>query len=459
MRQAANQNRSFGTVALLAAIVFVGTFTGCLKDTHEFVPHQENVLISAHGVVLDEQDLPVNMTTVETGGGMTSTDPNGVFIFSNVVVPANQTNITFKKEGYFDNHKAIQPSESIPSLTVRLQSLGQDYFVSGAAGGNVSSPSDVNMIVYPSTILQNGQPYNGQMKVNISYLNPLLPNLYTKLPGEALAVDENGVKGLLRHYGTVFFQFRDEQNEPLQADAGRGFEIKIPIPSELSADAPDELDFWKLDVATNTWQRQGISQRNGGYYTAIVFEEGIYSVQDIVEYVSLQGQILDTDGKEMPNALISLSREGHLLNNKLWTDENGGFTTFVPLREDLTLHVEDECYESITELNIGPFISKTDLGEIEVDPGENYWEISGQLLKCSAIPEGVTEGYSIIQTATHYWIIPVDQGFFRLNLFICSRSIQVRGMDIENQLEADGVPITIVDKPRVFNTGVIKACQ
>jgi len=459
MRQNANQNRSFGLTAVFAAIVVLGSMTGCLKDSHEFVPNQVNVQISAHGVVLDEQNLPVNMTTVETGGGMTSTDTNGVFIFSNVVVPADETNITFKKEGYFDTHKAIPPSESIPSLTVRLQSLGNDYIINGSSGRSFSNPDQVEMIIYASTIFQDGQVFTGDMTANISYLSPLLPDLYTKLPGESLATDENGQIGLLEHFGTVFFQFRDEQNEPLEADENRGFEIKIPIPSSLTADAPDELGFWKLDVMTNMWKQQGYAQRNGNFYSTVVFEEGIYSVQDIREFIKLKGKIEDTDGKEIANALVSIAKEGHELQQKLWTDKDGAFTVYVPLREDLTLNVEDECFRSIKELNIGPFISKTDLGSIEVDPGNNYWEISGQLLKCASISEGVTEGYSIIQTDTHYWIIPVNQGFFRLNLFICSQSINVRGMDIENQMAADGAPIRIDDKPRVFNTGVMKACR
>ena len=117
----------FNWLAVCLAVVSLA-ISGCLKDREEFIPDIENVQTNAFGVVLDEQDLPVNMTTVVAEGETTETDDFGVFIFTNVVVPSEAARLVFTKEGYFETVRSFIPNEeSTPSITVRLHSLGANY--------------------------------------------------------------------------------------------------------------------------------------------------------------------------------------------------------------------------------------------------------------------------------------------------------------------------------------------
>ena len=434
--------------------------TGCLKDTETFIPYQDNVQISAFGVVLDEQDLPVFQAMITVEGETTSADSNGVFIFNDIVVPADLTSIKFSKEGYFDAYRTVVPGEGMPTLTVRMLSLGQDYNFNSSTGGIIYTPYDVDFTIPPNVLEDNQGSYSGDVTLNISYLDPLSPNLYTRLPGSPLASNEAGQLGLLEHFGSVLFECRGATDQSLRANDGNFISVRIPVPDDLSGQAPDMIDLWRLNQLENIWEWVGTANRDGDYYVADVKEEGTYSVQRHLEFATIEGRVIDKNDRPVANALIAINSTDSPIKQRIWTSENGRFKTYVPIRKDLDLSIEDECYSSLRSLQIGPYLSSSDIGDLDIDTGNDYWSISGQLIKCASVSEGVDNGYTVVQTASHHWIIPVDQGYFSVDIFICSNDFSISGRDIQADKNANGAIIDdLANKPRTFNAGIFKACD
>jgi hypothetical protein len=434
--------------------------TGCLKDTETFIPYQDNVQISAFGVVLNEQDLPVFQAMVTVEGETTSADSNGVFIFNDIVVPADLTSIKFSKEGYFDAYRTVVPGEGMPTLTVRMLHLGQDYNFNAGTGGIIYTPYDVSFTI-PPNILQDGQSlYTGEVRINASYIDPLSPNLYTRLPGSPLARNDADQLGLLEHFGSVLLECRGSADESLNTTDGNFITVRIPIPADLAGLAPDSIDLWQLDLVENEWLWTNKAYKEGDFYVAKVTKEGTYSVQRHLEFTSLEGRVIDKNDQPVSNALISLGSTNSPIKQRIWTSDHGRFKTYIPIRQALDLNIEDECYTSLRSAQIGPFLSSSDIGDLDIDTGNDYWTISGQLIKCASISEGVENGYTVVSTASHHWIIPVNQGYFSVDIFICSNDFSISGRDIQADKNANGAIIDdLASKPREFYAGIFKACD
>lgn len=448
-------------LAVCLAVMSI-TLSGCLKDREEFIPDIENVQTNAFGVVLDEQDLPVNMTTVVAGGETTETDDFGVFIFTNVVVPSDAARLVFSKDGYFETVRSFIPNEeSTPSITVRLHSLGADY--PHAASNILQLTTDEGLVIDASAgnWLQDGAPFDGDLTINTAHLSPDQEDLFLQLPGDIIA-EKNDEEGLLKHFGSVYLQFRSDQSRSLSRRSDEPIIIQIPVPAELSTEAPAEIDLWKLDPILNTWIHQGSAELQGRYYVAEVTEEGVYSIQEFQEFRRIEGRIVDVSTRPVANALISIGEENSPIKQRMWTNNNGYFRSYIPIKKNLDLTIENECYEAIRTMNIGPFISSVDMEEIQIDPGNDYWNLSGQILKCDPMStEGISSGYAFVRTDNHTWIIPiVSQGFFTIKAFVCSSSFSVSGKDYDSDLVAQNRNFTdLADKEREFSVGVLRACQ
>lgn len=441
--------------------ILVLTLMGCLKDTEEFIPLEDNVQANAFGVVLDEQNLPVNTTIVEMEGETAITDSNGVFIFSNVVVPADHATIAFTAPGYFKTFKSFIPDkESIPSFTIKLKSLGESYKTNSGSSSNLTT--DENIVLEPTadSWLQNGGSYNGEVILNTAYLNPLDENVFSQIAGEPLAKNDEDEEGMLIHYGSIYLQMRDITNGEVTVDEQVGMKLRMPVPDDLTAAAPTSAPFWKLNVSTNEWEMAGEAFLINGFYEATVYESGVYSVQEFKEFVRITGKVLDLDNTPLENVLISLSSKNIPIKRRIWSNANGTFNTYAPLRESMIVGLENECFETIEQFATSELLSTTELKDIKIDPGTKYRKIQGQLLECAGTTNGVRDGYTFIKTDQNQWIIPVQQGFFSLSLFICPDRFSVSGVDLNHQLSASPTTITeLSSKPEVINVGVLKACE
>ena len=76
--------------------------TSCLKDSEEFIPYETYIDSSILGVIGDQDNLPVENATVVYEGEDATTNPDGIFIFNDVVVPNSGAKLLVNKEGYFD---------------------------------------------------------------------------------------------------------------------------------------------------------------------------------------------------------------------------------------------------------------------------------------------------------------------------------------------------------------------
>ena len=436
--------------------------SGCLKDTETFIPYEEFVETDALGVILSDKDLPVENATVVLEGEMTNTDSNGIFILDDVVISYSGSQLKIIKEGFFTSALRVHPEADNRSLNVRLTAKGQDYNFLSTNPQDLTTPGDVRLVVPPNSFVDaNDQDYHGLITANFGWIEPLNKDVVSRIPGGTLGNTSNGESVLLEHYGTVLTSFLSDAGQELKIKTDASFDIYFPIASNLRNSAPSEIPLWFFDEMTGSWTENGTASKEGNYYKATVTESGYWSVQLAFEYATLRGTVKDKDGRGIEHARIALSREGGEVRRRYWTDKDGHFAILYPIREPLQLEIEDECEQVLYTNTVGPFLSRTELSTIEIDPGINYWRITGVVTKCSNPSRGVDKGYSLIRTDDYRWLTPLDDnGAFHTGLFICSSKFIVGGKDLVNQLGVNDVPISdLSGKSRNYSVGTLIACK
>jgi hypothetical protein len=444
----------FGT-ALLA-------LTGCLKDTEEFIPYEQFIESDALGVILNDKDLPVENATVVLEGEMTKTDSNGIFILDDVVISFSGSKLSIHKDGFFSTAVPINPNADNRSVNVRLTARGQDYSFLSTLPQDLVTGAGVRTTI-PSNIFEDetGQDYNGLITANFGWIEPVDKDVLSRIPGGSIGTDANDQSVLLEHYGTVLTSFTTSTGQDLHLRDSESFVIFFPISPDLQSTAPDEIALWQFDEMKGQWIEKGVAIKEGSNYKATVTSTGYWSIQLPFHYATLSGQLKDLSGIGIERARISLSRDGANVKRRYWTDKNGRFSILYPIRENLNFDVEDECTDVLYAASIGPFLSKTELNTIELDPGDHYFRITGVVTKCSNPSRGVDKGYSLIRTDDYRWLTPLDQnGAFHSGLFVCSAQFIVSGRDLINEM---GTNEPVIDdlgaKTRNLSVGALIACN
>ncbi|MDX1684316.1 MAG: carboxypeptidase-like regulatory domain-containing protein [Saprospiraceae bacterium] len=449
-------------LALIFGVTSIFILTGCLKDHNDFIAYDENIETSAFGVVLGDINLPVENATVAYEGEKTTTDSNGIFIFSDVVIPRTGGRLTVDHPDYFPTVQSVIPTEDNRSINLHLQPLGQTYNISARIGGSVSSVDNVTLQIPPDAFeLGNGQLYSGTVVSNVGYVDPLHIDAYDQIPGGHFGVDKNDNSKLLEHYGTIYTQFEGAGGEDLQISDNVTYLLVFPLDDETLAHAPQEITLWKLEDADGQWKEYGLAQLEGKSYRAEVDRIGIWSIQIPFSYARISGQVKDQSGQPLERARIALSRKDHPVKVRQWTDNEGLFSVQFPIDHALDISVEDECGNELYTTSEGPFLGNYELADIEIDPGSNYWRLSGVITECNTLSKGIEKGYSLIQTSLYRWITPVERnGNFTTGLFNCGSKFTVIGRDLLNSRGTNLVDFSeLPDEDRRYSLGIMEACR
>ena len=149
--------------------------------------NQDGKDIRLSGYVQDEYGMPLPGVSVSLADKVIYTDSEGYFSLSNPVVSGNRYVIKFQKEDYFDFLYSKQVDDTTGVLIVMSRFGNSDYTrqvrFSALDGTTVNVRGMIVDIPGDGLVCEDGSLYEGEVLMNVLYLNPEEKNFRQMMPG------------------------------------------------------------------------------------------------------------------------------------------------------------------------------------------------------------------------------------------------------------------------------------
>ncbi|MFT3909638.1 MAG: carboxypeptidase-like regulatory domain-containing protein [Ferruginibacter sp.] len=344
------------------------------------------------GIVVDENNDPVQNAEVVLAGTSYTTDAKGFFHINNSTLDKYITTVTVNKTGYFKAIRAFSATESRNYLSIKLipKQLAGTF---DAAGGGSAGLSNGTVLTFQGNgivIKGTNTAYSGTVNVYASYIDPTATGFGPNIPGSLMGQDAEHMF-VLQSTGMIAVDLESTSGQALQLATGKTANIKLPVPASLLSKAPATIDTWSLDDR-GIWIKEGTATRNGNFYEMQVSHFSFWNCDVPANAIYLTINVHDQNGNPLSNTWVDLT----IPNNTTWwgssyglTDSSGTVAGLVPSNQALEMEISPNIYSCITPIasqNIGPFSSDTTINiTVTLTPG-TFTVISGTVNGCNNQP-------------------------------------------------------------------------
>lgn len=416
---------------------------------------------SVGGVVIDENENPVSGAQVSLGTTVAITDLNGAFLFRDVEVGDRRDYLVVNKNGFFHGSRAFDAEEgTVTQVKVKLLSNSTTGSFSSASGGSVSSNGVTLNFPADAVEIDGGGAYSGTVNVALKFLDPTNDDIDEVMPGDLLALNQNGDERILETFGMAAVELRSPSGQKLNVASGKTVELKVPLSGAYLSEAPASIPLWYFDEVNGNWVEEGSATLVGSEYVGEVSHFTFWNCDNPNPNTSIEGRIVcrTTSGYGVAGVKVSIKNPSGRILGTATTDNTGRFSGFIPQNTLLTIIVKDACGAVIYTGNIGPFSSApVTLADIDACPVSGSGLLTGKLLDCSNNP--ITNGAVFVDLGGSNSVIlyPDATGNVNATLSYCSATnVTVTGYDYANakQSAPASVPVSAT-----MNFGNLTVCN
>ncbi|MFK8009905.1 MAG: carboxypeptidase-like regulatory domain-containing protein [Saprospiraceae bacterium] len=441
---------------------FLVLFFGCKKnidDVVEIDPFEppvyeinynqviENINSSVLGLVVDEEGNPVEGATITLNDEIIETDIYGTFRFQNTMMNKQGTFIKIEKNGYFESGRKFFPHNAETSnVKVELLEKKFDQTFQTSSGGTVEFANGGQVEFSSNSIRkENGDPYSGEVKVALKWLNPIDNKTLDQMPGALQGVNLDGEEVALETYGMIAVELESPSGEALNIAYDHTAEIKMPVPSSIYNNAPAEIPLWSFNYKYGVWAEDGKALLQDGFYVGEVRHFSFWNCDYPRALVDFNLTLIDENTMNpMVNTKVAIYQIGTGVTNFGYTNSAGQIGGQIPAFELLELKVISSCNEILLSQNIGPLQQDVDFGEIFIDV-PNSILVKGNLLNCDG--DLVNDGMLVVRVNDNLFTFQVQNNPFEFYVPLCSNTTDVEfsGGDFESLEQSDFVILPVAD--------------
>lgn len=435
---------------------------GPVPVTEAQVNDNEMVIASVQGIVVNENNIPVQHAIVKSGSQSTSTNRYGVFRFSDINLSKANGTVKVEYSGYFNAFRTfISKAGRIHNVRIQLIPKINTGNFSSSSGGTINIAGGAKLIIPASAVADaSGAIYSGTVNVAMTWIDPTAPNLGSIVIGDLRGITTGGLERGLSTYGMLGVELTGSGGQLLNIASGKSAELSFPIPAVLSGHAPASIDLWHFDEATARWKQEGTATKTGNSYVANVSHFSFWNCDAPFPLIELCMTLAkSTENATLINTQVRIKRT---VNNSYGygrTDSLGRLCGKVPKNETLVLEVLDQCNAVVYSQNIGPFSSNTDLNTVSVNmPSVNSLTITGSVTNCSNT--NVTNGVAVVYIEGGYsYAAPLTNGSFSLTIARCSSGpVNFTVLGIDYTTVQQSAPLAGSGNTGTVNAGIIQAC-
>ncbi len=446
-------------------------FTGCQREIEDPNPDNgitnpgvnDNIMVigGVRGIVIDENNQPVEGASVTSGSSTTTTNRYGTFFFNNINLSKANGYVKVIKPGFFNGTRTfISTAGRIHNVRIMLLPKTNSGSFTGTTGGTITL-SGGGKLVMPANAVTDavGNAYSGTIDVAMTWIDPTALNLPEIVPGDLRGITTSGVERGLETYGMLGVEMTGPGGQVLKIATGKTAELTFPIPAVLSGTAPASIDLWHFDEAAGRWKQEGTAVKTGTNYIAQVSHFSFWNCDAPFPLINLCMTIVNAGNNQpMNNVKVRIKRPNGSYGAG-WTNAEGGLCGKVPKDEALILQIMDQCNSVAYSQNIGPFTADASLGNIAVTiAATNLLTITGTVTNCAGA--NVTNGAAIIYTGGAYsFTVPVVNGTFSHSIIRCNTgSLNFSVMGIDYAVQQQGNPVGGSGTSGTVNIGTVQAC-
>ncbi len=353
----------------------------------------EETLTTLSGVVVDENNVPLNGVKVFAHGQVYITGANGFFIFDNLAIPDNRYILKFSKDGYFSvtrsdviqsNTKPVQTKVSM--LPINTTATTDTVSFPASQGGNLTIGTILDFTFPPDVYMyESGLPYNGRVFIAAAYMDPTDVNYGIRTHGgdQKGYYEGNSDEYILRAFVGTNIMLMDNNGQKLQLNPNmpEDVEFRLEIPAALQPLCPNEIDIWTFNdnfglrgtTTTNSTvaSKEGVTVSGRVGHFSYVSCEIAYNVE-----ATVMGYVRNTNGDPIPGVTVKVGESFAV------TDANGFYSRNVIAGVPITVGIfPDYLGQIIPPVNTTPYGNTTI--DITVTAEQLFY---GTLVDCSGNP-------------------------------------------------------------------------
>jgi hypothetical protein len=321
----------FMLLALLAGAVFV---FGCSDDDDDDPtdpgggdPGGNDGLGSVSGIIQTANGFPLSGAAISVDGGTTTSNESGYFVISGVDEGAQL--VTFTLGGYMTTYRVAQVVEG---QTTHYESVVlaqvESATVDGATGGQAATGDGDGVVDFEANSFVDaaGDPYTGDVTVELNALVPDDAEFYGTFPGEFAGVREDGSEVPFVSYGFMTVQLMTDDKAPLQLADGVTAGLQLTISEEKAASAPATIPMWYFDPEDGQWHEEGEATLDGNVYSADVAHFTTWNWDLPIEDIcSISGSVVDENGAPVSGARVISQGVDVAIMDEAFTNDAGVF--------------------------------------------------------------------------------------------------------------------------------------
>lgn len=373
------KNYRLGYLLTLITLLLIG---GCRKDENtNYISSSGGASSSISGIVVDENNLPINGVSVFVNGNTTVTNNEGVFYLRSVYSNSKRCVVEFEKTGYFNRSHAYKPlRNSVNYMRIVMQDNGFTHTVSAVQGGLVSLPDNSSILFTANSFVNSsGNLYNGTVYVTFKHLSPDDADFGFSIPGGDLsAINSNGEDVMLYSFGMLGVLLKTSTGDPLQIASGTAATISMPVASFQLAQANATIPLWYFDESVSLWKEQGQATLIGNNYVGTVTHFSWWNYDYQGPRATIKGKVVDCSGQALGN--VSVTINGWYV---VTTNSNGEYITDLPVNMLFTVQV-------LTSNNGGIFLN-SQIENVPLLTNGQIYTVADLVVPCPTRVSGVAK--------------------------------------------------------------------
>ncbi|NJM79310.1 MAG: hypothetical protein HC854_06250 [Flavobacterium sp.] len=327
--------------------------------------------------------------------------------------------------------------------------------VNSGSTGNVTLPNGTKVAFDGNFKKPDGSAYSGSVSVIMHHLDPSDANVEAKMPGSLLASDANGQAKVLETFGMINVELQGTGGEKLQLSGSAS--IEMPITAAQASSSPSVIPLWHFNEEVGYWVEEGSATKVGNKYIGTVSHFSWWNCDAQFPTVNLCLTIVNPNNQPIANVQVELAPNNQTFPRTGISNSNGEICGLIPANQTIIMNIKDNCGNTISTSQIGPFSTNTVLPNIVLTNGMvQQTSVVGTLAKCNNT--NVTDGYVILRYGNQSLVSNVTNGSFQFNTLVCSSnaSFTLEGYDYTNLQTSGEINYTFTSP--VTNIGNLITC-